>query len=87
MEINHYGDTLLGLVAQENIVEGRMILLTTNVHSRNFGSQTDLPGAKLPDDATESTRAKFCVAFEQEDRKSTRLNSSHCSRSRMPSSA
>jgi len=68
MEINHYGDTLLGLVAQENIVEGRMILLTTNVHSRNFGSQSDLPGAKLPDDATESTRAKFCVAFEQDNR-------------------
>lgn len=68
MEINHYGDTLLGFVPQEDVVEGRMLLLTTNVHSRNFGSQTDLPGAKLPDNSTEATRAKFCVAFEQDNR-------------------
>ena len=68
MEINHYGDTLLGLVLQEDVVEGRMLLLTTNVHSRNFGSQSDLPGAKLPDNATEASRAKFCVAFEQDNR-------------------
>lgn len=68
MEINAYGDTILGVVPQEDVVEGRMMLLTANVHSRNFGSQADLPGAKLPDTAAEATRAKFCVTFEQDNR-------------------
>lgn len=67
-EINHYGDTLLGVVAQEDIVEGRMCLLTTNTFSRNYGSQTDLPGVKLPDNSTESARAFYCVLFEQDNR-------------------
>lgn len=67
-EIKHYGDTLLGVVAQEDIVEGRMVLLTTNVVSRNFGSQTDLPGVKLPDDSTEAAQAFYCVLFEQDNR-------------------
>lgn len=68
MEINHYGDTILGVVPQEDIVEGRMVLLTANVHSRNYGSQTDLPGVKLPDDSTEAARARYCIAFEQDNR-------------------
>lgn len=69
MEINHYGDTVMGVVPQENIVEGRMILLTSNVHSRNYGSQAELPGVKLPDTAAESVRARYVLVFEQENRK------------------
>ena len=68
MEINHYGDTVLGGVAQEDIVEGRLVLLTTNVHSRNYGSQTDLPGVKLPDTTTEAGYVKYIAVFEQDNR-------------------
>lgn len=67
-EIKHYGDTLFGVVAQEDIVEGRMVLLTSNVFSRNFGSQTDLPGVKLPDTSAEAAKAFYCVLFEQDNR-------------------
>jgi len=68
MEINHYGDTILGVVAAENIVEGRMVLLTSHSFSRNFGSQTDLPAVKLPDNSTEAVRARYCVTFAQDNR-------------------
>lgn len=68
MEINHYGDTILGVVASEDIVEGRMVLLTTNSFSRDFGSQTDLPAVKLPDTQAEAGRARYCVTFEQDNR-------------------
>jgi len=68
MEINHYGDTILGVVASEDIVEGRMVLLTTNYFSRDFGSQTDLPAVKMPDTQAEAGRARYVVTFEQDNR-------------------
>jgi len=68
MEINHYGDTILGVVASENIVEGRLVLLTSHSFSRNFGSQSDLPGVKLPDNSTEGGKARYVVTFEQDNR-------------------
>lgn len=68
MEINHYGDTILGAVATEDIVEGRMVLLTSHSHTRNFGSQADLPGVKLPDNSTEAVHARYCVTFAQDNR-------------------
>jgi hypothetical protein len=68
MEINHWGDTILGVVAQEDISQGRMVCLTTNTFSRNFGSQTDLPGVELPVDVNEATRARYVLTFESDDR-------------------
>jgi len=68
MELNHYGDTVMGVVAQEDTVEGRMVLLTANVHSRNYGSQSDLPGVKLPDTAAEAGVARYVLKFEQDNR-------------------
>jgi hypothetical protein len=68
MEINHYGDTILGTVPQEDIVEGRMVCLIANVHSRNYGSQTDLPGVKRPDTRVEAARSRYIIAFEQDNR-------------------
>jgi hypothetical protein len=68
MEINHYGDTILGVVATEDIVEGRMILLTSHSFSYDFGSLEDVPGAKLPDNATEAVRARYCITFAQDNR-------------------
>jgi hypothetical protein len=68
MEINHYGDTILGAVATEDIVEGRLVLLTNHTESRNYGSLEDLPGAKLPDTTTEAAQARYIVTFEQDNR-------------------
>ncbi len=47
MEINHYGDTILGVVATEDIVEGRMVLLTNHSYSEDFGSMEELPGVNF----------------------------------------
>lgn len=68
MEINHYGDTILGVVPTLDIVEGRMVCLTSHTFSRDFGSQTDVPGAKLPTDADEAARARYCITFAQDNR-------------------
>jgi hypothetical protein len=68
MEINHYGDNVLGAVATENIVEGRMVCLTSHTWDKNYGSLTDVPGVKLPADGTDAAKAKYCVAFEQDNR-------------------
>lgn len=68
MEINHYGDTILGVVPTEDIVEGRMVLLTSHTFSYDFGSREDLPGVKLPDDATEAARARYCLTWAQDNR-------------------
>lgn len=62
MEINKYRD-ITGVVTKEAIVEGRMVLLINHSQSIDFGSQTDLPGVKLPDDSTEAAMAHFVIAF------------------------
>jgi hypothetical protein len=67
-EINHYGDTILPVVTQEDIVEGRMVHLTANVHSRNFGSQTDLPGVLKPDTRALAATARYILFWEQDKR-------------------
>jgi hypothetical protein len=70
MEINQYsqGAQPNGAIAQEDIVESRFVLLTTNYWSHNFGSRTDLPGVKLPDNDTEAQRARYCITFTVPDR-------------------
>lgn len=68
MEINHYGDTVMGAVAMEALVEGRMVLLAAHTFSTDFGSQTDLPGARLPDSVAEAAKARYIVKFAQDNR-------------------
>lgn len=67
VEINKFSD-IIGVLATEDIVEGRMVLLTSHTWSHDFGSRTDLPGIKLPDDSTEAARAKYVVLFAQDNR-------------------
>lgn len=62
MKINKYED-IRGVVVTEDIVEGRMVLLTSHSESIDFGSREDLPGVKLPDDSTEAGRARYLVTF------------------------
>lgn len=63
MEINKFTD-IVGVVATQDIPEGRMVLFTSHSYDHNFGSKTDLPGVKLPADDAESKFAKFCVTWQ-----------------------
>lgn len=67
MEINHYGDTILGVVLTANTVEGRMVLLTSHSWDKDYGSLTDLPGAKVPATSDEAIRARYVVTWAQDN--------------------
>jgi hypothetical protein len=63
MEINKFTD-IVGVVLTEAVVEGRMVLLAQNTQAAyDFGSRSDLPGARRPADDTEAGRAKFVVTW------------------------
>jgi hypothetical protein len=68
MEIRHYGDTILGVVANQEMEEGRMIVLAAHGTSYDFGSREDLPGARYPLTETEAARARYCVAHALDNR-------------------
>lgn len=67
MEINRF-EEVVGVVPQANVVEGRFVVLTANVWSADFGSVADLPGAVIPSSSELATRAKYLVAFAQDNR-------------------
>jgi hypothetical protein len=67
MEINRFED-VIGVIPTADIVEGRFVVLTTNLYTYDFGSRTDLPGAKVPATAEEAKRAKFCITFAVDNR-------------------
>lgn len=68
MEIRNY-EHIDGVVTNEAIPEGRMVLKTTNLPGTyDFGSRGDLPGVKRPDTAAEAAQAKFLVAFSVDNR-------------------
>lgn len=67
MEINKYSD-ILGVVVQEPIAEGRMVVLTPNAAGTvDFGSRGDLPGVRYANSATEAGRAYYIVTFTAPD--------------------
>lgn len=72
MEIRKYLD-IEGVVVVEDIVDGRMVLFTDNTAADEapgadqFGSRTDLPGVKLPDDEAEANEATFVVTWPVSD--------------------
>lgn len=53
----------MGVVTEEDIPEGRMVLMVGHSQSHDFGSRVDLPGVRLPADSTEAGVAKFCVTW------------------------
>jgi hypothetical protein len=68
MEINGF-ERVIGVVAQEAIVEGRFVLLVANsLGGSVMNVDADLPGVKLPDTAEEAKRARFCVTFAVDNR-------------------
>jgi hypothetical protein len=63
MEIRKYTD-IVGGVATTAIPEGRMCIMTGNQGwSKDFGSETDLPGFRMPQTSTEAKKAKFVVTW------------------------
>lgn len=70
MEINRFED-VIGVKAQEDLVEGRFICLTANaINGALVNVDDDVPGAKLPTTAEEATRATFVVTFAVDNRPS-----------------
>jgi hypothetical protein len=68
-EINHYGDTIIGAVAKEDLIEGRLVMLTTpTTTSNDFGSDLDLPGARYANDDTESAQCRYVVVWPVDNR-------------------
>lgn len=67
MEVRKYTD-IVGAVATQDIVEGRMVLMVPQSTSYNFGSREDLPGFKLPANPTEAAKARFVAAFALDNR-------------------
>lgn len=60
MEINKYTD-IVGVIACGDIVEGRMVILTNQSSSYDFGSRADLFGARIPATDTEAQKAKYII--------------------------
>lgn len=69
MEINKTQD-ITGVKTIEDIVEGRMVLLTTNpgIGTDLTGMLSDVPGVKLPDTTAEAARARYCITWQVDNR-------------------
>ena len=67
MEINRFED-VLGVVPTADVVEGRMVVLTSHSHTYDFGSNEDLAGAKVPATAEEAKRAKYIITWKVDNR-------------------
>jgi hypothetical protein len=68
MEINQQQDEIIGVVTTADVVEGKMGLLTSHIYSYDWGSQTDLPGFKVPATAEEANRANFVITWAVDNR-------------------
>jgi len=68
MELNHYGDVILGAVNNADVVEGRFVYLTSHTFDYDFGSKTDLPGCQVPTTAALAGRSRYCIAFAEDNR-------------------
>lgn len=68
MEIKGGYRDILSVVTTADVVEGRFGLLTTHIHSYDFGSREDLPGWKVPATAEEAKRARFLIAWAVDNR-------------------
>ncbi len=68
MEINKVNGDILGVVTSADTVEGRMVCLTSHSFDNDFGSQTDLPAAKVPSTLDEARRARFILTWQVDNR-------------------
>jgi hypothetical protein len=62
LEINRF-DNVRGVIAMEDVVEGRFIVIVPNTFTNDFGSEADLVGARTPDTADEGKRARYVITW------------------------
>jgi hypothetical protein len=62
MQINEFDD-VMGCIPTEDIVEGRFVLLCDQSFTHDFGSQEDLVGVRLPDNADDAARCRFIITW------------------------
>jgi hypothetical protein len=68
MEINKFSD-ITGVVTTEDTTEGRMVLFTSTFsYSDLTGRKEDVPGVKLPDNASEASKAKYVLTWKVDRR-------------------
>lgn len=68
MELNKVNGDIKGVMLTADTVEGRMVCLTSHAFDNDFGSQVDLPGAKVPGTADEAKRARFIIKWQMDNR-------------------
>lgn len=67
MEINRFED-VIGVKLTEDIVEGRFVALCAHTSTGFMNTDTDVPGARLPINAEDAKRAKFCLTWAVDNR-------------------
>jgi hypothetical protein len=68
LEINKFDKEITGVVPVADVVEGRFGLMTSHTFDHNYGSQTDLPGWKVPATAEEAKRARYVITWAVDNR-------------------
>ena len=67
VRMNRYGEAI-PVVTTDTITEGRMVVLVTSSETYDYGSQEDLPGARLPADGDEAKVADYMIRFREDPR-------------------
>jgi hypothetical protein len=67
MELNRFEEAR-GVIPTADVIEGRMVLLVTQGFDYDFGSKTDLAGARVPANTTEAKQARYLIGFAPDNR-------------------
>jgi hypothetical protein len=68
LEINQFHDEITGVIPVADVVEGRFGVYTSHSFTYDFGSQTDLPGFKVPATAEEANNARQLITWAVDNR-------------------
>lgn len=68
MEINGYDHEIVGTVPVANVIEGNLGIFVAHTFTYDFGSQTDLPGFRVPATAEEAKNAKQIITWAVDNR-------------------
>lgn len=68
MEINKYDSEIVGVVPVADVVESRLGIFVAHTFSYDWGSQTDLPGFRIPATAEEAKNAKQIITWAVDNR-------------------
>lgn len=66
--VNQHSEAILGAVATQALVHGRMVKLAANSYDYDFGGRKDLSGAAYPTSSAEAALSKYVVMFAEDNR-------------------